>query len=243
MAVPLDGFFPLYSFHFTSLSPCPYLEGRMERKIVIELNGPDPITTHEYLSHSGFRRSHAMAYIPACPNCGACTPVRIKTNEFELSKNLKRIWLRNSDIYAQVCPRKATIEQYRLFTEYQDGRHSCSDMGMMSFYDYKQMLEDSPIDTRIVEFRDSDGELIAACITDFISDGLSAVYSFYETAMNKRSLGTFMVLWLTMKAKAMRLPYVYLGYWVKGSEKMDYKSRFRPLEYYMPKKGWQNLEL
>lgn len=229
-------------FFTTAPLPCPYVEGRMERKIVTELNGPSAEDLHESLSRAGFRRSHAIAYMPACPGCQSCVPVRVIVNDFRRQGTLKRIWKANQDLTVSIAPPHATAEQYRLFARYQDSRHSGSDMALMGFYDYRSMIEDSPIPTHIVEFRDSLGALHAACLTDRVTDGLSAVYSFFEPDLPRRSLGAYIVLWLLEQAATMNLPYVYLGYWIKESRKMAYKTRFAPLEAFGPG-GWSRLDL
>ncbi|TAN67266.1 MAG: arginyltransferase, partial [Magnetospirillum sp.] len=215
-------------FFTTAPLPCPYLPGRLERKIVTELSGADCDLLHESLSRAGFRRSHAIAYTPACPGCSACVPVRIAVKGFAPGRTMRRIAKANADLTAIVVPPKATAEQFRLFAHYQQSRHSGGDMALMGYHDYRSMIEDSPIDTIIVEFRRRDGTLAAACLTDRMSDGLSAVYSFFEPEEAARSLGTLAVLWLIDEAKRMGLPYVYLGYWIEESRKMAYKRRFAP---------------
>jgi len=236
--------FPLKRPHFfftTAPLPCPYVSGRLERKIVTELNGTDAETLHEALSRAGFRRSHSIAYTPACPGCNACIPVRIVAEEFEPDRTMRRVARANGGLVARAVPARATADQFRLFSRYQESRHSGGDMALMGFYDYRSMVEDSPIDTFIVEFRDTDGNLAAACLSDRMSDGLSAVYSFFDPDLASRSLGTFMVLWLVEEAHRLGLPYVYLGYWIAESDKMAYKARFQPLEAFGPQ-GWLPLD-
>ena len=234
---------PLKRPHFfftTAPLPCPYLPGRLERKIVTELSGPDAEALHEALSRAGFRRSHSIAYTPACPGCNACIPVRIVVDGFKPDRTFRKIARGNADLIPREVPARATAEQYRLFSRYQDSRHAGGDMALMGFYDYRSMVEDSPIDTYLVEFRDPDGVLRATCLTDRISDGLSAVYSFYDPEQNARSFGTYVILWLVDRAREMQLPYVYLGYWIGESRKMAYKARFAPLEAFGPG-GWRPL--
>ena len=125
---------------------------------------------------------------------------------------------------------RATAEQFQLFQRYQQARHGDGDMAAMGFYDYRAMVEDTPITTGVVEFRDASDALLGACLTDWLSDGLSAVYSFFAPEAARRSLGTWAILWLAARARALGLPYVYLGYWVPESRKMAYKARFRPSE-------------
>ncbi|MEO3475463.1 arginyltransferase [Roseomonas sp. CAU 1739] len=220
-------------FYTTAPLPCPYLAGRTERKVVTELSGTDAETLHDRLSRAGFRRSHNIAYSPVCPGCQACIPIRIDAAAFEPDKTQRRVARSNGDIVSAEMPPRATAEQFALFNRYQKARHADGDMAAMGFYDYRAMVEDTPISTSVVELRDETDRLLGACLTDRLSDGLSAVYSFYEPGEDKRSIGTYIVLWLVERARALRLPYVYLGYWVPESRKMAYKARFRPSEVLM----------
>ncbi|WP_408735276.1 arginyltransferase [Rubritepida flocculans] len=217
-------------FYTTTPLPCPYLPGRTERKIVTELTGADSEALHDRLSRAGFRRSHNIAYSPVCPGCRACIPIRVRAADFAPSRTQRRIAQRNAGLAARITPARATAEQFALFQRYQQGRHAGGDMAAMGFYDYRAMVEDTPITTGIVEFRDEGGRLLGACLTDWLSDGLSAVYSFFAPEEERRSLGTQAVMWLLEEAKRSALPYVYLGYWVPESRKMAYKAGFRPAE-------------
>lgn len=228
-------------FFTTAPMPCPYLPDRMERKIVTELVGPDASHLHDSLSRSGFRRSHSIAYAPACHACDACIPVRVVVNDFARCRSQRRTWNANTDLTARIVSAKATAEQYRLFNDYQERRHGGSDMALMGFYDYRSMVEGSPIETNLVEFRTPDGTLMATCLMDSMDDGLSAVYSFFDEGPGRRGLGTFVVLWMIEHARKIGLPYVYLGYWIEDSRKMSYKTKFSPLEGFFGD-GWVPLE-
>ena len=217
-------------FYTTAPLPCPYLPGRTERKIVTELSGTEAEALHERLSRAGFRRSHNIAYAPVCPGCQACVPIRVVSEEFTPDRTQRRILRANADLTISEMPARATAEQFTLFQRYQKNRHADGDMAAMGYYDYRAMIEDTPISTGILEFRDAQDRLLGACLTDWLADGLSAVYSFFDTDQEKRSLGTFAVLWLIGRARSLGLPYVYLGYWVPESRKMAYKARFRPSE-------------
>ena len=217
-------------FYTTAPLPCPYLPGRTERKIVTELSGTEAEALHERLSRAGFRRSHNIAYAPVCPGCQACVPIRVVSEEFTPDRTQRRILRANADLTVSEMPARATAEQFTLFQRYQKNRHADGDMAAMGYYDYRAMIEDTPISTGILEFRDARDRLVGACLTDWLADGLSAVYSFFDTDEDKRSLGTFAVLWLIGRARSLGLPYVYLGYWVPESRKMAYKARFRPSE-------------
>jgi arginyl-tRNA--protein-N-Asp/Glu arginylyltransferase len=217
-------------FYTTAPLPCPYLPGRTERKVVTEITGPDAEPLHDRLSRAGFRRSHNIAYAPVCPGCNACVPIRIPVARFTPDRSLRRVLKANIGVEGTDVPARATAEQYQLFQSYQLARHGEGDMATMSFYDYRAMVEDTPIETFMVEFRDPDERLIGACLTDRLGDGLSAVYSYFLPEMERRSLGSFTILWLIERARAMGLPHVYLGYWVRESRKMAYKVRFQPSE-------------
>lgn len=220
-------------FYTTAPLPCPYLPGRTERKIVTELSGTEAEALHERLSRAGFRRSHNIAYAPVCPGCQACVPIRVVSEDFTPDRTQRRILRANADLTVSEMPARATAEQFTLFQRYQKNRHADGDMAAMGYYDYRAMIEDTPISTGILEFRDAQDRLLGACLTDWLADGLSAVYSFFDTDQEKRSLGTFAVLWLIGRARSLGLPYVYLGYWVPESRKMAYKARFRPSEILM----------
>ncbi|WP_298225065.1 arginyltransferase [Acidocella sp.] len=217
-------------FYTTSPLPCPYVPGRTERKVVTELAGVSAETLHDRLSRGGFRRSHNIAYAPVCPNCNACVPIRIRAQEFGPDRTQRRIERRNADLLVQEMPPRATAEQYGLFQVYQLARHGDGDMSSMSFYDYRAMVEDTPIETSMVEFRLPGGRLVGACLADRLEDGVSAVYSFFDTDLPQRSLGTYAIIWLVRRAVELRLENVYLGYWVEESRKMSYKAKFSPSE-------------
>lgn len=228
-------------FYTTTPLPCPYLPGRLERKIVTELTGTDSEALHDRLSRAGFRRSHNIAYSPVCPGCRACIPIRVVAGEFAPNRTQRKIAARNAGLTVRAVPARATAEQFALFQHYQQTRHPGGDMSGMGFYDYRAMIEDTPISTGLVEFRAPDNRLLGACLTDWLSDGLSAVYSFYAPEEDRCSLGAFAVLWLVAEANRLRLPYVYLGYWVPQSRKMAYKASFRPAEV-LGHGNWRRLD-
>ena len=216
-------------FYTTAPLPCPYVVGRTERKVVTEITGPDSEELHDRLSRAGFRRSHNIAYAPVCPSCQACVPIRIPVAAFTPDRGLRRVARANAGVEGHDVPARATAEQYQLFQRYQRARHGDGDMATMSFYDFRAMVEDTPIETLITEFR-ADGKLVGGCLTDRLGDGLSAVYSFFAPELERQSLGTYAILWMIARAQQEGLPYVYLGYWVPESRKMAYKARFRPCE-------------
>ena len=229
----------LPQFFLTPGGPCPYLPGRIERKVFARLSGSLAQPLNEALTHSGFRRSQMIAYRPACEGCSACVSVRIPVADFAPSRTQRRVLKRNADIVRSVAPPAATREQFALLRTYLDSRHAGGGMSDMGLFDYVAMVEETPVDTHIVEYRKAygDGSLTACALSDVLRDGLSMVYSFFHPGENARSLGTYMILDHVETARARGLPFVYLGYWITGSDKMDYKSRFRPLEALGPN-GW-----
>jgi len=234
-------------FYLTAPSPCPYLAGKEERKVFTHLVGERAAELNNVLTHGGFRRSQSIAYRPACEGCRSCVSVRVVTREFLPTRSMRRIARRNSDITSDMRTAVPTSEQYSIFRAYLDSRHRDGGMADMTVLDYAMMVEDSHVETRIVEYRRAapgrsrQGDLIAVALTDVLGDGLSMVYSFFEPDEAPRSLGTFMVLDHIARARDLGLAYVYLGYWVRGSGKMDYKSRFLPQERLMPE-GWARTE-
>ncbi|MBN8917710.1 arginyltransferase [Xanthobacter sp. YC-JY1] len=238
-------------FYLTAPSPCPYLPGREERKVFTHLVGDRAAALNDVLTQGGFRRSQSIAYRPACEGCKACVSVRICVADFEESRSFRRVKAHNEDIVGQVKPPTPTSEQYSLFRTYVTSRHGTGGMADMSVLDYAMMVEDTHVHTRLVEYRkrgpDSrilgygTGDLMAVALTDILSDGLSMVYSFYNPLAQDRSLGTYLILDHVTRARQMGLPYVYLGYWVHGSRKMDYKRRFLPQERLSPH-GWERIE-
>jgi leucyl-tRNA---protein transferase len=234
-------------FYLTAPSPCPYLGGKEERKVFTHLVGERAPELNNILTHGGFRRSQSIAYRPACEGCRSCVSVRVLAREFQPTRSMRRIAKRNIDVVSDMRTAVPTSEQYSIFRAYLDSRHRDGGMADMTVLDYAMMVEDSHVDTRIVEYRRRatgkpvGGDLIAVGLTDVLGDGLSMVYSFFEPDESARSLGTFMVLDHIARAQQMGLAYVYLGYWVRGSGKMDYKSRFLPQERLAPE-GWARVE-
>jgi len=236
-------------FYLTAPSPCPYLAGKEERKVFTHLVGERAAGLNDLLTHGGFRRSQSIAYRPACETCRACVSVRVVADDFQPTRSMRRVSQRNADLTGEMRPAVPSSEQYSIFRAYLDSRHRDGGMADMTVLDYAMMVEDSHVETRIVEYRIRDRssafrdrQLVAVALTDILNDGLSMVYSFFEPDEETRSLGTFMILDHIARAKAMKLPYVYLGYWVRGSGKMDYKSRYLPQERLMSQ-GWVRAQL
>ncbi len=229
------------TYYVLAETPCPYLPGFWERKLLTEIRGPKADYTYNLLSRAGFRRSHFFAYRPACDGCTACLPVRVVAQDFVPSKSMKRIAALNRDLTVTLHQCEPTQEQYDLFNRYITLRHQDGEMAGMTFADYSAMVEQTNLSTRLVEFRNPENQLVAACLIDWLQDGPSAVYSFFEPDLARRSLGSYMVLWLIKRAQQESRPYVYLGYWIQQTPKMSYKIRFRPAEV-LGQNGWTRIE-
>ena len=230
-------------FFVTAPSPCPYLPGRQERKVFTELNGQHASELNDALGRIGFRRSQSVAYRPSCAGCAACVSVRVVTDGFKPNATQRKLLRRHEDLEAHACRPWATDEQFQLLRRYLATRHPGGGMAQMDEGDYADMVEQSPVNSYVVEYREpategKRGRLIGACITDRQADGLSMIYSFFEAGDPARpSLGNYIIMDHILRARDAGLPYVYLGYWVKGSERMAYKTRYRPIEVLGPN-GW-----
>src|SRR5690606_3094876 len=214
-------------------------------KLFTHLTGRRASTLHQLLSDNGFRRSQNLIYRPACEGCCSCQSVRIVAQAFSPNKRFRRVRRANADIGVAVRPTAATMEQYALFKRYLDARHAGGGMTQMNYQDYEFMVEDTPVQSVLVEYRLvdlPDQPLVAVALTDVMPDGLSMVYSFYDPDLAYRSMGTFLILDHIEQVRSAELSYVYLGYWVKDSPKMAYKGHFRPLEVQRGSLGWTRLE-
>ena len=220
-------------FYVTAPQPCPYLDGRMERKLFTALQGEGAGKLNDTLSKQGFRRSQNVLYRPSCADCAACLSARIRVADFEPSKSQKRVLKRNAHLDRRATSPWATEDQYSLFRRYLDSRHADGGMADMDVFEFAAMIEETPIRSRVIEYADrNSGTLTAVCLTDVLDDGLSMVYSFFEPDHARNSPGTHIILDHIAIAREAGLPYVYLGYWVPGSSKMGYKANFSGLEIY-----------
>ncbi len=233
-------------FYVTTPSPCPYLPGRTERKVFTELTGANATELNDALGKIGFRRSQGVAYRPSCLDCSACVSVRVLTLEFEPNATQRKLLKRHSDLEVSACRPWSTDEQFDLLRRYLRARHPGGGMAEMDEFDFADMVELSPVDSHVVEYREPSvdgrpGRLVGACVTDRQGDGLSMIYSFFDASDETRpALGNFIILDHIMRAGQAGLPHVYLGYWVAGSKRMEYKVRFRPMERLGPG-GWTRL--
>jgi arginyl-tRNA--protein-N-Asp/Glu arginylyltransferase len=234
-------------FFVTSPAPCPYLPGRSERKVFTELKGPHADALNDALGRIGFRRSQTVAYRPSCLECSACVSVRVIASEFQPSAAQKRSLKRNSDLVVTPCRAWSTAEQFELLQKYLGARHPGGGMATMDEVDFADMVEHTPVTSYVIEYREpswdgvTPGRLVGACLTDRQGDGLSMIYSFYDPEHETRSgLGNFIILDHIRRAASEGLPYVYLGYWVDGSARMQYKIRYRPMER-LGRAGWERI--
>lgn len=224
-------------FYVTAPQPCPYLDGQVERKLFTALQGENAAELNDKLSQQGFRRSQNVLYRPSCQDCAACLSARIDVSKFKPTRSQRRTLNKNKGLSRRAISPWATDEQFELFRRYLDSRHATGGMADMDLFEFAAMVEETPIRTRLIEYTETDPEsgqdsLRAVGLTDVLADGLSMVYSFFEPSLQAQSLGTFMILDHIEIAKSMDLPYVYLGYWVPGSEKMAYKAKFSGLEVF-----------
>ena len=235
-------------FFVTSPAPCPYLPGRSERKVFTELKGPHADSLNDALGRIGFRRSQTVAYRPSCIDCNACVSVRVVTGEFVASSSQKRTLKAHGDLIATVCRPWSTSEQFDLLQRYLSVRHPEGGMTTMDEVDFADMVEHTPVTSYVIEYREPSadgvvpGRLVGACLTDRQCDGLSMIYSFYDPHYEGRQgLGNFIILDHIRRAEEMGLFYVYLGYWVEGSPRMQYKVRYRPMEK-LGRSGWERID-
>ncbi len=224
-------------FYVTASQPCPYLDGKVERKLFAGLQGEHANALNNALSKQGFRRSQNVLYRPTCADCSACLSARIRVADFTPSKSQRRVLSRNKHLIRDASAPWATEHQYELFSRYLNTRHADGGMADMDMFEFSSMVEETPVRSRIVEYSTQHelyerSELTSVCLTDVLDDGLSLVYSFFEPDLQRNSLGIYMILDHIMIAQEAGLPYVYLGYWVPGSPKMGYKANFTALEVF-----------
>jgi len=230
----------LPQFFITAPQECPYLENRKERKLFVTLDSLNSVLLNNTLSKQGFRRSQNVLYRPACTDCNACLSARIVINNFKVSKSQKRLQKKNVIIKRIIVRPFAKKDHYALFQQYVQARHKAGGMSDMSFSEFSSMVEDSKVSTKLIEYRDANSILLGVCLTDVLDDGVSMVYSFFDPRLKTNSLGTYMILDHINYANELNLKYVYLGYWVQGSNKMQYKASFSGLEVFISQ-AWKTL--
>ena len=231
-------------FYVTAPQKCPYIKGKVERKLFTALYGRNSINLNDELSLQGFRRSQKVLYRPLCSNCSACLSIRVKVNEFNHSKSQVRVINKNKKLNRIEKKPEATDEQYEIFKKYLNHRHLNGGMSDMDAIEFSSMIEETNVDSQIFEYweykKEHNKKLVAVCLTDTNKDGLSMVYSFYDPEYYSKSLGRYMILDHINLTKNRNLDYLYLGYWIRENSKMGYKSSYIPAEVYY-KNSWKEI--
>lgn len=228
------------AFFVTTAHECGYLPGRQAVNVVVDPDLPVDTRLYSRLAVLGFRRSGDRVYRPACPGCAACVPLRVPVGAFRRDRAQRRIWSRNSDLTVRERRPEFDAEHYALYCRYIAGRHPGGGMDGMTPAGYQSFVSCAGIETRLVEFKLA-GRCVAVAVVDVLADGLSAVYTFFDTMQTRRSLGVHAVLWQIEAARNMGKKWLYLGYWIEDCRKMSYKVAYRPYELLIDGR-WRRLD-
>ncbi|OPX57022.1 arginine-tRNA-protein transferase [Oceanospirillum multiglobuliferum] len=231
---------PQLRFYMTVPHPCSYLADKEASTLFLDPEHPLNQSVYDLLSLVGFRRSGSHLYRPNCKGCNACISVRIPVNDFIFKRKYRKIAHRNSDLSWRIVPAQFSAEHYALYERYINERHADGDMYPPSEDQFRSFLNIDCEFTHLVEFREPSGQLVAVSAMDELSHGLSAIYTFYDPNLSRRSLGVYVVLWLLVYCRSIDSPYLYLGYWVESCKKMSYKTQYQPLEQ-LQDNHWQPL--
>ncbi len=221
--------------------PCPYIEPETASTVLLDPDHQVDNALFSILLKNGFRRSGDTIYRPHCRNCNACVSVRIPAREFRPNRAQLRTFNRNSDLHTTMVPASFKEEHFDLYCRYQRWRHTGDIMDHSDPQRYREFMVDSSIETVFIEFRDQ-GTLVALAVCDLPDDGLSAVYTFFDPDLKKRSLGTYAIMKQLEYVRDMQLDWLYLGYWIDGCRKMSYKTSFKPIFGFV-KKEWQLISI
>ncbi len=232
---------PLKKLQFFTSAPyqCDYLPGQTS---VTAFADPDAVMTtslYSQLARMGFRRSGNHVYRPLCPNCQACIPTRISVHDFKPNRSQRRNHEANRHLTATLLPAHYRDESFELYRRYQKLRHTDGPMDNPTTQSFEEFLSCDWAESCLAEFREA-GQLVSVAVIDFLQDGLSAVYTFFDPDLSQRGLGTYAILWQLEEATRRNLDYVYLGYWIEKNSKMNYKTHFQPIEGLISG-AWQHL--
>lgn len=240
MTKPKELPFSTLQFYSTAPYPCSYLDNRFAKSQVATPSHLINTDIYSELVRVGFRRSGLFTYKPNCDNCSSCKPLRLKVDSFQANRSQQRTARKFSNLKPGVQRLHFKAEHYSLYLKYQSARHQGGGMDEDSREQYSQFLLQSRVNSRLVEFRNSEGMLLMVSIIDILTDGLSSVYTFYDPA-ERSGLGVYGVLWQIDQCRKLELPHLYLGYWIRESEKMAYKARFSAAEILHGNQHWQPL--
>jgi len=216
-------------FFATPAHDCSYLPDRQATTMFVDPRANIDRRLYSQLTVLGFRRSGSHYYRPHCENCNACIPVRLRVDQFRPDRSQRRVLKKNADLSCRMVRASYTERYYELYAQYIEERHADGDMYPPSREQFASFLVDGATDSWFLEILDQ-GRLVGLAAIDQLDEGLSAIYTVFDPAYEHRSLGTFAVLWQIEEARRLDLPYLYLGYWIAECSKMNYKTRFRPIE-------------